>query len=293
MALSAQLVDLEDREVSEVDDADVIVLTPEKADLLLRIGADLIESVALVVVDEAHHLEAGTRGALLELYLWRLKSLLANRCRFVFLSAVAPNIGAISKWIDKNGDAAVYNNRATRMRVGIYKTVGSGASSRGQIRYADGSVCELDVKPEKSIQKGICQLAEFLQRAGPVLIVAKGKRECEKIAKELESWLSGHDSLRSLNSDELQSDTCVALDASLEREMYADVELRQFIKSRIAYHHAGLPPTVRMGVERAIRERHVDYVLNPYFRMQPSTWFVNISYRHMNKLQRLCFLNKN
>ena len=44
------------------DDADIIVFTPERADLLLRIDPEFIRQVCLVIVDEAHHIEQGPRG---------------------------------------------------------------------------------------------------------------------------------------------------------------------------------------------------------------------------------------
>ena len=42
--------------------------------------------------------------------------------------------------------------------------------------------------------------------------------------------------------------------------MYPDVELRKLVSHRIAYHHAGLPPRVRVAVEAAIKEHLVDFV---------------------------------
>lgn len=262
LALSAQLVDLDDREMASLDDASVVVMTPEKADLLLRLGADFLNVVGLAVVDEAHHIESGTRGALLELYLWRLKRLLPSYARYVFLSAVAPNIGDITRWMDPHGKAVVFETRPTRMRVGIYQVSGRGRDARGTIRYADNTSVEVvSSSVETSIRRGICQLASFLHPAGPVLVVAKGKKECETIANELQEWLRTRDLLVPLSDEQQQTDTYRSLDARLEREMYTDVPLRMLLRNRIAYHHAGLPPNVRESVERAIRQRLIDYVV--------------------------------
>lgn len=81
------------------DTADVLVFTPEKADLIMRIMPQSLALVGLVIVDEAHHIEQGTRGILLEFYLWRLRSLVPSNTRFVQLSAVAPNIGDLVGWL--------------------------------------------------------------------------------------------------------------------------------------------------------------------------------------------------
>jgi replicative superfamily II helicase len=56
VSVTAQLTSLDAGEEDELAPAGVLVLTPEKADLLLRIGAKFLNEVALVIVDEAHHL---------------------------------------------------------------------------------------------------------------------------------------------------------------------------------------------------------------------------------------------
>jgi hypothetical protein len=93
-----------------------------------------------------------------------------------------------------------------------------------------------------------------------VLIVAKGKRECETLADITRDYLETNGRLRELTSQELGSALVQRLDSRLEREMYADVPLRKLVRYRIAYHHAGLPPRVRVAVEEAIRAGLVDLV---------------------------------
>jgi replicative superfamily II helicase len=134
-AVTPQLVALEVEEDARLADADVLVLTPEKADLLLRIGAQFLDAVSLVVVDEAHLIEDGTRGVLLELYLTRLKGRFAERSRYVLLSAVAPNVGQIARWVSPNARSSLFTRRATRMRVGVYKIKKPRTRREGWIDY--------------------------------------------------------------------------------------------------------------------------------------------------------------
>ena len=54
-------------------DADVVVTTPEKLDLLFRTQADFFSNVQLFVLDEAHIIHDLQRGAKYELLLTRLK----------------------------------------------------------------------------------------------------------------------------------------------------------------------------------------------------------------------------
>ena len=99
-AVTPALVDLTQEEEEAITNSSVLVLTPEKADLLVRISANSFQRTRVAIVDEAHHIESGTRGILLEMYLWRLKSLIPQDARFVFLSAVSPNIEQLTKWME-------------------------------------------------------------------------------------------------------------------------------------------------------------------------------------------------
>ena len=93
----------------------------------------------MVIIDEAHHIESGSRGVLLEMYLWRIRRTLGTQTRFVFLSAVAPNIESVVGWIGDHPHSLLLEQRATRMRVGVYRIQGKGKKSRGEIEYSDGT----------------------------------------------------------------------------------------------------------------------------------------------------------
>jgi hypothetical protein len=260
LSVTPQLVALEDREDDSLQQADVLVLTPEKADLLIRIKAAVMDDVALVIIDEAHHIENGTRGVLLELYLWRLKQLAGGHARFVFMSAVAPNVDSLSDWMGVAPGGVSVTTRATGMRVGVFEHRKDGRSVQGWIRYTDGTeLCAIGTKADRTQTRGIPQLAGVLGATGPVLVVAKGKKTAENLAEAFVDALPNDADCR-LDDTALNSAVIQRLDARLEREMYANVPLRTFLKAGVAYHHAGLPPRVREAVEAAISERHIRYV---------------------------------
>lgn len=260
-SVSSSLAELSPDEEQSLAEHDVLVLTPEKADLLLRISEEFLSKVRLVVVDEAHHIESGTRGALLEFYLWRLRRIADPSTRVVLLSAVAPNIHELTAWIGITPTSITSSARSTRMRAGIYRTKRPGHRIEGWIDYADGSSVQLfDKGVAKGKRRQLVQLADRLHRAGPVLIVAKGKKECENIAAEILDWKKSQESVTILSQADLVSVAVARLDSRLEREMYSDVPMRDLLKYRIVYHHAGLPPRVRTAVEDAIRGGYVDFV---------------------------------
>ena len=257
-AVTPALVDLDEEEEKAITDSSVLVLTPEKADLLVRLSAASFGRTRLAIVDEAHHIESGTRGVLLEMYLWRLKSLVSRQARFVFLSAVAPNIADLTSWIGRPARAVVHRLRPTRMTVGVYRVGRVGRYRAGWIDYGAGGRLQLfDRGVESSKRRQLVQLAEALAVAGPVLVVAKGKRECEILATEMAARTETGDRLV---AEQWAAEEVQRLDSRLERELYAEVPMRALLRSRIVYHHAGLPPRVRAAVEEAIRAGYVRYV---------------------------------
>jgi superfamily II DNA/RNA helicase len=261
-AVTPQLVALDLGEDSETKAASVLVLTPEKADLLLRLGAEFLNQLALVIVDEAHHIEEGTRGVLLELYLARMLATLGSKIRYVLLSAVAPNIHELTEWIGKRPGGTIVEQRSTRMRVGIYRIRREGRYNIGAIDYTDGTRIRLFERGVKTGKRaGLVQLALELKTAGPLLVVARGKGSAETIAGELNTALKGAKADRELSREQLENPVMARLDSRLEREMHANVGLRSLVKQGIAYHHAGLPPRVREVVEEAIRENFVRCVV--------------------------------
>lgn len=240
-------------ERTALERANVVVLTPEKADLLARLDDPFLARVRLLVVDEAHHIEAATRGILLEFYLIRIVNLFKTRPRIVFLSAVAPNISQLTAWVGRNTNNLVYRHRSTRMRPGVFGLSANGGKRSGIVRYADGtSAIVMDGDAPKEPQDQLLRLVRALEAAGPVLVVAKSKRESEKLAKAYTAYEGG---LEDLNIESLDR-----LDSRLEREMYAEVPLRSAIRDGVAYHHAGLPPRVRRSLEDAIRDRKIRVV---------------------------------
>lgn len=259
--VSPQLIELDNNESNTMAECSVAVLTPEKADLLLRLGLEFMLNTSLVIVDEAHHIENGTRGVLLELYLWRIRKILQNRTRVVFLSAVAPNIRDLTEWMGERPRAVTIDHRSTRMRVGVYRIRKNGGSNQGWIDYEeDISICVVKSGVASSQEKKLFQLADAVGIAGPVLIVAKGKKACETLAIKMRDWLAQNKRLNPLLPEKLRSDEFSRLDSRLEREMYESVSMRSLLKDRIVYHHAGLPPRVRIAVEDAIRAGLVDFV---------------------------------
>lgn len=236
-----------------VDEADIIVFTPERADLLLRIERDFLDKICLTIVDEAHHIEQGSRGVLLEFYLWRLRKIIPAHARIVQLSAVAPNISELTDWLAREGysESLMLDWRTTRLRVGTLER-----TSRGAAILSFGDMQPFTLLGEGALASkarvGIATLANHLSKTGIVLVLCQSPAAAEEIA-ELVCDLR---SIEQSTTDELSE----RLDAWIERELYPESTLRKFYKKRVVFHHAQMPPRVRLVLEEAIRERKADVI---------------------------------
>lgn len=86
----------------------ILVLTPEKLLYVLRQSPKLIQDIGIVVYDEGHQFDNGSRGIIYELLLTEIKSLLPAEAQTVLVSAVIQNATAIGEWLIGN-DAKVVN----------------------------------------------------------------------------------------------------------------------------------------------------------------------------------------
>lgn len=84
-----------------VEEADVLIATPEKIDLLYRNEKEFFKDVSIIIIDEGHIVgDNGKRSVLVELLISKLKMNLKNT-RFIFVSAMMADADTkdLSQWI--------------------------------------------------------------------------------------------------------------------------------------------------------------------------------------------------
>ncbi|MCU0485178.1 MAG: DEAD/DEAH box helicase [Anaerolineales bacterium] len=77
----------------------ILVATPEKFNYLLRHDPDLAQHIGLIIYDEGHQFDNGTRGITYELLLTSLKAHILDTVQTVLISAVISNASQIGKWL--------------------------------------------------------------------------------------------------------------------------------------------------------------------------------------------------
>ncbi len=90
-----------DFEIAEfLKDKQILVVTPEKFLYVLRYAPELGASVGLVIFDEGHQFDSGSRGIAYELLLTSLRSMLPASAQKVLISAVISNAEAVGEWLN-------------------------------------------------------------------------------------------------------------------------------------------------------------------------------------------------
>lgn len=95
--------DTDQVQLKNVQNASIIITTPEKWDSMTRKWKDrakLMQLVKLFLIDEVHILR-DTRGATLEAVVSRMKYVGSN-VRFVALSATVPNLVDVARWLGRD-----------------------------------------------------------------------------------------------------------------------------------------------------------------------------------------------
>lgn len=133
------------------DDTDVFILTPEKADYILRMSPDVFDNIGAVVVDEGHIVgDLNSRAALTELLLIKLK-IKYPEIKTLFISAVMPPINAseYAQWLSNNKEnvfrSKLFNDsdikeewEPTRKNIGYFEwTTGQDGKKNGQIQFSN------------------------------------------------------------------------------------------------------------------------------------------------------------
>lgn len=105
-----------------IQNVTLLISTPEKFMALENSMSDFHNDFTMIICDEGHLLDDGNRGLNYELLLSRLKSQKDIKRKFIFISAIIPNIGKINEWLGGSEQTVVRSNyRATEIEYGFLK----------------------------------------------------------------------------------------------------------------------------------------------------------------------------
>ncbi len=218
-----------------LEDADVIILTNEKFDSLMRHSADWLDSVGLFIADEIHLVGDRYRGATLEIVLSKILTYYSN-AQLLALSATVTNIDDIVSWL--RSKVINIDWRPVKLIEGVF--------SHGEIIFNDNTIRKI----KQSGRGASIDLAlDCISENGQVLIFAESRKKAVALALKASEIMS-----KILNKEDLQKAKSVAKAITENDDTELAQKLAYTISNCVAFHHAGLSYTSRKIVEHYYKE---------------------------------------
>ena len=116
-------------EVQDLDEVRVMVATPEALSGILSVEPGFFRRISLVICDEGHLLDSRGRGVSLELLLARMRAREGGAPRFVFMSAIVPNVEEINAWLGGRADTVIHSDyRPAVAEFAVLRPTGRGVA---------------------------------------------------------------------------------------------------------------------------------------------------------------------
>jgi helicase len=260
--------DLDD-EGKGLENADIVVVTSEKLDSMLRHNPSWIHEIGLVVVDEIHLLTSENRGPTLEVTITRLRELLDFQ--LLGLSATISNSLQLAEWLDAELVESDY--RPVDLSHGVYW--GSEIEfypddyekeNSSDLETPDGWSTGTEVKEKQEKTEEESEVVELKDEHGRgTLNIIEDTLEKDKQAITFCSSRKGAEKASDRAGKVVRPE--LSRDERKELEDYAErvrnvlgnptsqcERLAENVKKGAAFHHAGLVTEQRQLIEEAFRK---------------------------------------
>lgn len=244
-----------------LSEADLFITTPETFMSLEGAIDDILKQFTLVICDEGQLIESVGRGLNYEMLLSRLRR--QERVRFLFISAIIPNIGDINTWLGGSEEEVGESDyRPCQIRFGVAKNNGADINLQVFENLNKPAIFEFQSFVNKEESKGdnlkiqrnrACLMALKSLDAGSVMLYSTfkgGNSSCRKYGECL---------LSIIQNGKMPSPSCYLNDRqqNLLKELweYTDYNFGStyyetgFFKYGFAVHTADLPQEIREIVE--------------------------------------------
>lgn len=238
-----------------LDGPGVAVLTPERLDLEWRRAmtddGDIdLEDIKLLIVDEAQHVNSGSRGATLELLIAKA---LRRNIRVVLLASQFYDVNAIANWV--NGDALESNWRPAWLERHVYiRGDLETKPTRARMGYlwpegADPKPV-LTLKPSEKtkgdgwIRERRHEAAGLVERYAPdglVVVFTENKSYAQRLLDTISAEIVQHGPPRAALAE---------IAASIEQKHPVEAAA---LRNGFGLHHADVHRDVRQAIESAAR----------------------------------------
>ncbi|MBA3749296.1 MAG: DEAD/DEAH box helicase [Nitrosopumilus sp.] len=223
---------------TELGNSDIIILTNEKLDSILRQDVSWLSNVGLFISDEIHLIGDSDRGPVLEMVLTKIKKFYSSS-QILGLSATVTNSNDISDWLDCKLIESSW--RPTRLLEGVY--------SDGIIYYNDNSRINVSESGKDTSSMTLDLILDSIKDNGQNLIFVETRKRSISLSK-----ISSQIVYKTLSSEEKKNALKVSkllLDNNDDTDLTKT--LSNLISLGVGFHHAGLSLSSREIVEKAFK----------------------------------------
>jgi DEAD/DEAH box helicase/Helicase conserved C-terminal domain len=270
----------------EVDDLGVgrriVVLTPEKLAYVLRHAPELAGWIGLLVLDEGHQFDAGTRGVTYELLVTSLLAMIPLETQKLLISAVISNSSEIGTWL--NGDQGIVVAGSSLLPTERSVAFASWRTQYGQLRFVKPEdpdqeeffvprvikSLELGLRgrerkprffPTKDNSQSVALYLGLRLIANGAVAVFCGRKDtatglCETVVDIFDRGLEMQPPLETSDAKETER-----LANLYERNLGPESAATRAARIGVFSHHGNTPHGVRLAVEHAMKEGHGRFVL--------------------------------
>ena len=243
--------------------SDSLVSTPEKLDLLIRRKHPSVDDISLFIIDEAHTIGNGQRGARLELLMALLKRERPNS-KFMLLSPfLHGKKDVMAEWLGGGNTIQIDWKPAEKLLIGIknhktkhvdeikFELLASAydTSFKSETKGCFNNPYDLQSRSEKD---RILEFASkhFAETGKTQLILCYGRGTANKragfIYKHTDSFV--------------ETEEIALVRKYIDDEIGKETTLTKYLSKGIAIHHAGLSDEAKLLIEYLIREKQIKYV---------------------------------
>lgn len=275
-------------EVRELENTHAIVATPEALSGLLSTDVNFFQRISLVICDEGHLLDGGSRGIGLELLLARMQVRESGAPRFVFMSAIIPNIEEINTWLGGTLESVIRSDyRPAPVEFARLRRSGTSASMtisldihphenppaapfsletflvRRDFQYENPQTGRLKTYKFDSVKTQAIAAARKALPMGTVAVFAANKRGAQgvigltdELLKQLIYGLNLPEPMKYANSAKI-----VFVEEYFKYEYGPEWIGTKALAAGAILHHGDVPQETREVVEKLLRRREIQFAI--------------------------------
>ena len=272
--------DIDIDEFIEEDEKNIFISTPEKLYYLLKQFPHFSNKIGLLIYDEGHQFDSGTRGVIYELLVTSLKKVISSNTQVILISAVISNALNINDWLNSGDGIVVSGNTINTNRTIAFA---SWRTRLGQLKFINKNDIDKDLYfvprvlsqqeltlfgressarffPQKNNNGQVATYLAFnLINNGSVAVFVPRQISintlCSDINDAYRRNLTLEKPITTSNSEEM-----IKLHYLYCKHLGAENEQTKAVNLGIVTHHGNLPDSIKLSVEHALQNSHAKVV---------------------------------